>query len=608
MCGIVGVLGFTDRQLIERMKKSVAHRGPDQHGTHIGKNVMMGHRRLSILDVSEKGRQPMTNHEGTVVVFNGEIYNYKALRADLEKRGYRFESQSDTEVLVHGFAEWGHLLPEKLDGEYAFAAWNEDRRELLLARDPLGVVPLYYAKTPDGFFFASEPKAFFEFEDIRPQLNKKALEQYLTYRYAVAPTTLFEGIQKVRPGHFVSVQRKIQQKRFYQNPVHEIQVSQTEAQARIQRLFADAVKKRLQSDVPLGAYLSGGLDSSWIVGQMSAFTRPHTFSVAFGEKDDETPYVEEIVSHYDTNHTELNVDADRFDLLPQITWHLDAPAADIAALPTYLMAQATKRHATVVLTGDGGDEVFAGYPRYQRLLTADRIRKAPTFWTKAARAFLTQTTATRLSEAMHAKNRSELVNAYGAAFSENEKKKNGMPSTGIPTHLAEPFFNTPQSFLNQMMALDQATLLPDDYLMKVNKTSMAHAVEPRVPFLDVALVRFASTLPPSLKATWRKTKIIQKNAMKAMGIPSKILHRKKHGFNIPTASWLKQGLSDVAEQCFESLDDRKLMKKGVGKKVLERFDESPAYFTRQFWTLLGLEVWCQVYLDVDQPKKPQWRL
>ncbi|MBI4361427.1 asparagine synthase (glutamine-hydrolyzing) [Candidatus Micrarchaeota archaeon] len=608
MCGIVGVLGLSDRRLIERMKKAVAHRGPDQHGTYMGKSVMLGHQRLSILDLSEKGRQPMADHEGNVVVFNGEIYNHKALRGELEKKGYRFVSQSDTEVLVHGFSEWKNALPEKLDGEYAFAAWNEDRRELLLARDALGVVPLYVAKTRDAFFFASEPKAFFEFEGIQPKLNSSALDSYLTYRYPVAPDTLFEGIQKVRPGHALTVNAKIRQRRFYVPPTQETAVTATEAQARIQALFAASVKKRLQSDVPLGAYLSGGLDSSFIVAQMSQWTKPRTFSVAFGAEDDETPFVEEIVSHYDTIHTPLHVEADRFDLLPQITWHLDAPAADIAALPTYLMAQATKKYATVVLTGDGGDEVFAGYNRYQRLLALERIRKIPATWTRAAALFLPKTTAARLTEAMHAKSRAELVVAYSAAYSENEKTAMGVKPSGMAVRLAEEFFKTDQTFLNQMLAMDQATLLPDDYLLKVNTQSMAHGVEARVPFLDTALVNYAATLPASLKATWKTTRIIQRRAMKAMGVPEKILKRKKHGFNVPTASWLKQGLIGVAEQCFESLDQRKLMKPGAGQRVLKQFDESPAYFTRQFWTLLGLELWCRVYLDCGKPVKPKWKL
>lgn len=608
VCGIVGVLGFEDRRLIERMKKSVAHRGPDQHGTYIGKNVMLGHQRLAILDVSDRGRQPMADSNGNVVVFNGEIYNHQALRQELQDSGYRFQSRSDTEVLLHGFAEWGHALPEKLDGEYAFAAWNEGRRELFLARDPLGVVPLYWTRTQEGFFFASEPKAFFQFEGIRPELDANALPEYLTYRFAVAPRTLFKNIYKIRPGHALTVKKSIHEKRFFHPVQNEIETTSAQAQTRIQDLFAHAVKKRLQSDVPLGAYLSGGLDSSWIVAQMSQFTKPRTFSVGFGETDDETEFVQEIVSHYNTQHTPLRVDADRFDLLPQITWHLDAPAADIAALPTHLMAQATKKHATVVLTGDGGDEVFAGYPRYQWLMAFRHLHNAPRSLARVARVVLSKASTDRLTEAMHATDNAERVVTYAAAFSEEEKKENQMPRQPNAVKIAEPYFATRQSFLNQQLAFDQAALLPDDYLMKVNTQSMAHGVEARVPFLDTDLAGYVNQLPASLKANWRQTRIIQRRAMKALGVPKKILERKKHGFNVPTTAWLKQGLRDVAEQCFESLDQRRFFKEGIGQRVVKRFNEDPTYYSRQFWALLGLEIFCRVYLDPDVSVKPKWTL
>ncbi len=603
MCGIVGAFGFIDNALLERMKAALVHRGPDQHGTYLDREVMLGHRRLSILDLSENGRQPMSDDQGHVVVLNGEIYNYKPLRHELENKGYRFESHSDTEVLVHGYAEWGHALPEKLDGEFAFAAWDDNRRELLLARDPLGVVPLYYAALPDGFFFASEPKALLEYEGLPASLNRRALDQYLTYQYAVAPDTLFEHIRKVRPGHALTVSknRRIQERRYDHPDRTPFDGSLTEAAGRIQTLFAEAVQKRLQSDVPVGAYLSGGLDSSWIVAQMSQYCRPRTFSVAFGTQDDETPYVEQIVSHYDTQHVPLRVEPDRYDLLPQITWHLDAPPADIAALPTYLMAHATKAHASVVLTGDGGDEVFAGYTRYRRLLAAETLHKLPTHWTALTRPFLHQAPRRRLNEILKAPTRAGRVIAYAAAFSEEEKDAACLHTQRHAAADAEKQFpNGP--FLNQMLAFDQAQLLPDDYLMKVNHSSMAHAVETRVPFLDTALVRFVNRLPGHMKADWHSTKIIQRRIMKAQGIPPTILHRKKHGFNVPTRAWLDHGLKEVANQCFETLDQRKLMRPGIGKNVLDHFAQSPAYYTRQFWTLLGLELWCRTYLDQDQPK------
>ncbi|HLD76106.1 MAG TPA: asparagine synthase (glutamine-hydrolyzing), partial [Candidatus Norongarragalinales archaeon] len=409
MCGITGALGFSDPGLLNRMKSSLKHRGPDQEGTFFDENVMLGHRRLSILDLSEKGRQPMSNAEGTIhVVFNGEIYNFKDLRIQLEKKGYRFSTESDTEVLVHGYDAWGPSLCERLDGDFAFALWDSEKKQLVLSRDPVGVVPLYYTLFDGALFFASEIKAFFENPNVPRRVSAQGLSDYLCFRYPVGPLTLFERIFKVQPGQTLLARMEkgdvvLEKKRYFNLTFKEEPFTSSEAVQTLRQLVAQSVEKRLQSDVPLGVYLSGGLDSSYITALASRSGPVNTFSVRFGDDDDGSDLVHELVSRFNTNHTDLSVESDQFRLLGKIAWHLDEPPADIAALPTYLMAQVTKKHATVVLTGDGGDEVFGGYPRYRMLYRLKKGRSLIRGASSLILPLISSSLRERLSSAMHSK-------------------------------------------------------------------------------------------------------------------------------------------------------------------------------------------------------------
>lgn len=600
MCGIVGFKGLEDASLLSRMKNLLRHRGPDQDGSFIDKDVCLGHQRLSILDLSEKGRQPMSNETGTVwVVFNGEIYNYRALRQELENIGHEFVSESDTEVLVHGFEAWGENLPLRLDGDFAFAIWDASRKRLFLARDPFGVNPLYYAYVDGVFFFSSEIKSLFEFEKMPRRLSRQAFSEYLTFRYPIGPHTLFENIHKVQPGQYLVVDKKISKKTYYDVQYRQAPWTENYAIFNVRKLFEESVQKRLQSDVPLGVYLSGGLDSSFVTAMASSRGPVHTFTVSFGTDDDDD-YVQEIVSRFETKHMQLRVDSDRFDLLGKICWHLDEPPADIAALPTYLMAQATKKHATVVLTGDGGDEVFAGYSRYSTLLKLDRLKPvlAP-FSFAAPLVFSSATISDRVKKAIASKNRWTLSQAYGATFDENDKSLwlTGPCEPVVP----HPSFLAPEDFLNQMLSFDQKTLLPDDYLMKVNKMSLAHGVEARVPFLDKQLVSFCATLPVSLKANYHNTRILQRKAMKGL-VPDRILSQRKRGFNVPTETWMGEGLKEVAAQLFETLANRGYFRKEKLASFASRFNHMGKGDSRIFWSLLGFEIWHQTFLDPDKPR------
>ncbi len=599
MCGIVGAKGLVDAGLLKKMKSSIRHRGPDQQGSYIDGKVMLGHQRLSILDLTEKGRQPMGDAEGRVhVVFNGEIYNYRTLKKELESDGYRFTSNSDTEVLVHGYKQWGESLPAKLDGDFGFAIWDSDQSRLMLARDPMGVVPLYYTQTSGAFLFASEIKALLAYEGVKRQLSPEALREYLCFRYPVGPRTLFEGIYKVQPGEMILVDERIRKKTFWNLQYEEKDITETQAVASVRRLVQESVQKRLQSDVPLGVYLSGGLDSSFVAACANTSGPVHTFSVLFGE-DDETPYVDEMVNHIQSHHTYLRVDPDRYALLGQVAWHLDEPPADIAALPTYLMAQVTKPHASVVLTGDGGDEVFGGYTRYQRLLQIKAGKSVLKAGSTVAKHFLPKPIHTRLNDATSATNDWDLMLAYAATFSESERRE--WMENGTHPSIMPPDYLGSLSFPNKMYAWDVKTLLPDDYLMKVNKSSMAHAVEPRVPLLDMALVRYTAQLPTRFKATMWDTKIIQRKAMKGL-VPDMIIKRQKRGFVVPISRWMKEGLREFAEPFFDSLAKRSYFKKDLVQRFLKSFGRHPAYDARQFWTLLGFEIWHQTFLDPDTPR------
>ncbi|NYZ77853.1 asparagine synthase (glutamine-hydrolyzing) [Candidatus Micrarchaeota archaeon] len=626
MCGIIGFTGFDDELAAKRMNASIAHRGPDQDGFYFDSNISLGNRRLKIIDLSEAGRQPMHNEDKTVwVTFNGEIYNYKQLRSELETKGHRFYSKSDTEVLAHGFEEWGDALPARLRGDFAFAIWDSKKKKLFLARDNIGVNPLYYSFYETGgrnqIAFASEIKALLLHPLVKRETDLQALNEYLSLRYPLGPRTLFAGIQKLQPGTFLEFNAANGEARVgkYWNfsfaPARETEAFFVD---KIRALLGESVKMRLMSDVPLGAYLSGGLDSSFIVALMARAARESgaasdsvkTFSVSFGQPTDETRFARLVAEEYSTNHKELSIDvSNAVQSIPLVAWHLDEPVADAAAIPTFFMARAVKPNATVVLTGDGGDEVFGGYARYHRL---PRLHKRAWIARKArhfaflARLLTTREASKRLRETLaNARDRVELFLAYASAFSEDEKKEFLKQNVWeelkeFPSVVDEikPFFEGKANYADELFNFDLKTLLPDDYLMKVNKMSMAHSVESRVPYLDSEFISFAATIPHDLKIEGSRTKKIMRKAMNGF-VPREVIERGKWGFNVPTRAWLGGELGEIAAQLLsdEAVRKRGLFENRLVQSVLRNYSKNEAYYSRQFWSLFALELWHRVFID-----------
>ncbi|MFH1056569.1 MAG: asparagine synthase (glutamine-hydrolyzing) [Candidatus Micrarchaeota archaeon] len=616
MCGICGMAGLEDKQLVKKMASAIAHRGPDADGVFTDEGISLAHKRLAIIDLSSRGKQPMCNEEGTAwVVFNGEIYNFPQLKRFLKSNGkHRFKSESDTEVLVHAFEEWGEEFVSRLRGDFAFALWDSERENLLLARDFPGICPLYYHHDAKNkrLYFASEIKSILQ-AGVRRSVNLSAVNDFLSFQYSIGPETMFENIFKVQPGELVvfnARKNSLRKKKFRSlaNPPFESK-SEGEWAGEVKKRFSNSVERRLLSDVPLGVFLSGGLDSSFTAATMKSLRdEVKTFSVSFGTGSEDDKFSRLVAEHLGTDHTELNVDASDYGAFPQVAWHLDEPAADIAALPTFLMAKEAKKHVTVILTGDGGDEVFGGYERYSRLALLNKWSKAAglaRFFPPALGYFGDAERAGEILE--NSGNGQKLLVSYSAALSENEKKQFSSVLLQGKNHTLEKtraFFGR-QSFLKQMMDFDLQTLLPDDYLMKVNKASMAHALEPRVPFLDSDFIAFTQSIPPELKVSGLKTKVLLRRTIARM-LPKEISSRGKQGFNVPTRAWLAGGLGEIAEQMLSDKQTRKrgLVEPEFVKKVLQKARAREVLWGKRFWTLFALEAWQRIFIDSDEAAKP----
>ncbi len=386
MCGIFG-FNFEDRDLLKKMGTVLSHRGPDGEGYFSDENISLGHRRLKIIDLSDDAKQPMSNENGDIwLTYNGEIYNFMELRKELETKGHKFKSNTDSEVILHGYEEWGNETVKRLRGIFAFALYDSIKKVIFLVRDRVGVKPLYYYFDGNKFIFASEIKAILE--EVKPALDKEALDEFLTFQYTVAPRTLFQGIRKLEAGclmEFNLESRQVNKEFYWDLNVEQSEKSEEYFIRKIEEMVREAVELRLVSDVPLGIYLSGGLDSSYIAAVARELKEDiKAYTIGFNHPTDETAYARQVAEHLDLDHREIIVEADEVKLLPKITWHLDKPVVDVAAVPLYTMAKASKKYLTVALMGDGGDELFAGYEKYRLLALRDKMKMFPTSLVKSA--------------------------------------------------------------------------------------------------------------------------------------------------------------------------------------------------------------------------------
>ncbi|MDN5941345.1 MAG: asparagine synthase (glutamine-hydrolyzing) [Nitrospira sp.] len=625
MCGIVGKLTLdgnqpVHRELIRQMKNEIVHRGPDGDGTYLSGPVGLGHRRLSIIGL-ESGAQPMSNEDGTVwVVYNGEIYNFPELRSDLEARGHTFKSDTDTEVIVHLYEAFGTESVERLRGMFAFALWDERKQFLLLARDRVGIKPLYYVNTGKALVFGSEIKSLLVDPSVERRINPRAIDRFLTYYYLPGNETLFEGIYKLEPGHYLTVHKGRVVKRQYWDLDFEISPRWTrfdDAVEALQTLLRDTVKDHMISDVPVGVLLSGGVDSTGILRYAVEQTKKRisTFTVGFAGEDfsDERPYARLAARHYDTLHHEITINAKDFcNFLPKYVWHMEEPVCEPPAIALYFVSRlAREASVKVLLSGEGGDEAFGGYQTYRNLLLLEGLKSvfgpAKGFLRLAAQALgqFGWKRVKRYGTLVDLPLSQYYLSRTAAPDSPFNQLKHVLYKKDFLDSLDEPSDEPTQSLfkqldslplLHQLLYVDTKTWLPDDLLVKADKMTMATSVELRVPLLDFQILEFAASLPPHFKVQGWSTKRILKAALKD-SVPPMILKRKKTGFPVPYDRWLRKELKEFA---FETLLDKNSALSayfcdGVLLQLLKSHQRGEGG-SQEIFSLLVLELWHQQFL------------
>jgi asparagine synthase (glutamine-hydrolysing) len=616
MCGIAGMVRWTGQPVLEHevrgMCDVMVHRGPDDDGVYVGDGVGLGMRRLSIIGLGT-GHQPIANEDRSVwVVFNGEIYNYASLRQQLEQRGHVFRTDSDTECLVHLYEDHGEALVEHLRGMFAFAIWDVRHRRLLLGRDRLGIKPLYYAETGDGLVFASEIKPILHCKEIDRTLDWQSLGHLLTTLATPSSTSIVAGIKKLEPARTaVAVAGAPLKISRYWNVSFEPDERSTEGELieRLRELLDEAVSVHRVSDVPVGAFLSGGVDSSAVVATLA---RQHpdqlkTFSIGFEEASfDELRYAREVASQFGTDHYDLVLRPDVVSIVEDLTWYLDEPFGDTSAIPTYMVSQLAAEHVKVVLTGDGGDEVFAGYDRYvveARERQFDRVPRPLRKLAGAAGAVLPDgATGKRFLEHVALDGASRYLDA-SMLFRTGELRR--LLTKDAFAEVAKHNFmggaldalQSGPDWLAGVQYFDLNSYLPQDILTKVDRMTMAHSVEARPPLLDHRLVEFAATIPARLRLRDGTTKYLFKQALRGI-IPDHVIDRRKQGFAVPLAHWLRTDLAAFARDVLlsPSAASRGVFNMRHVERLLALHDRGRD-LDLQLWTILSIELWCRRFLD-----------
>ena len=636
MCGIAGALVTHSSKttpdltsLVSRMVGAIRHRGPDDSGVHAVNGVALGHARLSIIDLSAGGHQPMLTQDGLVrVVFNGEIYNFKELRAQLIEQGYHFNSHSDTEVVLNSYHHWGKDAFTRLRGMFAIAIWDARVDELILARDRVGKKPLFYAWHDGVFLFGSEIKAILASPGFVREPNLEAIHHYLSLQYVPAPWSAFQGVKKLPQASFMVVIRsgKASIHPYWQLPdPHQARHRPVEElREELVSLLDESVRLRMISDVPLGAFLSGGVDSSAVVALMARHSsgRVKTFCIGFDEADyDERAYARMVAERYDTDHHEMVVRPDAAAILPLLAWHYNEPFADPSAIPTYYVAQIARQHVTVALNGDGGDESFLGYSRYSQCLQTEWISRLPRPLRQLASRIVqsippnvdryrTLRVARRWLSYVSEKDSRRYAPSM-AYFYEQDKvagyDHNLRPFLGNSSlDLLEPYFQQSTSYVGGAAWADIHTYLPDDLLVKVDIASMAHGLEARSPLLDHELMEWAARIPSAQKMRGGITKSILKSALEPF-LPKEILYRPKMGFGVPIDQWLKGELKEFAYDTLLSTQARQrgLITPAYVKTMLDEHCGGVRLHHTRLWALLMLELWFQMWIDpAEAPLSP----
>jgi len=603
------------------MNNAIRHRVPYDDGFYLNGPFGLGMRRLAIIDL-KSGQQPIHNQDGTTwIVFNGEIYNYLELRQQLEKLGHTFYTNSDTEAIVHAYDQYGTDCPKYLRGMFAFAIWNERTQELFLTRDRVGKKPVLYAEVNGQLVFGSEFTALLQHPDISREIQPEAIDAYLSFMCVPAPLTAYRSIRKLEPGHWLRWRKgEITIERYWQPDFSQkLDISEEEAGERAIEILRDSVKVRLMSEVPLGAFLSGGIDSSAVVALMAQESneKVKTFSIGFEEQDfSELHHARRVAEWVEADHHEFIVRPDAVEILPLLVEHYGEPYADSSAVPTYYVARETRKHVTVALNGDGGDESFAGYERYAAMQLAENYRKIPEFVRKSVNAGVGLIPTSELSRSRLRSGKRFLeaaslpkvdrylrwVSIFDAAaksslYSDTFKSET---TSGYAKSLLEPWFvrANGSGFVDASLLADLMTYLPNDLLVKVDIATMAVSLEARSPFLDHHVIEFAASLPEKLKLRGLTTKYLLKKVLRKL-LPSENLDRRKMGFGVPIGHWFRGKMQPFLREVVlsEKALNRGLFKPEIVRQLVDQHTEGKRDYSHQLWTLLMLELWFQRFID-----------
>lgn len=620
MCGICG-FSWQDAQLATRMAKELAHRGPDDHGIYTHADMSLGFQRLSIIDLSENGRQPMSNEDGTVwIVYNGEVYNHQGLRRELEAKGHRFGSLTDTEVIIHAYEEEGPDCVRRLNGMFAFALWDSRTRTAVLARDRMGIKPLYYSIRNGRLSFASEIKALLQDPTLEREVDPDAVHCYLAYEFVPAPLTMFRGIRKLLPGHYLVWRNGNHTIHRYWDLAFERSAGRRQdLEAELVDRLAVSVRRRLMSDVPLGVFLSGGTDSSAILALMHKELGDgiRTFTLGYADPTfSELPYARMVSKHFRTIPAEILIDPITPEDIETAVWHLDEPMTDLSTIPFYQISRRAKADVTVCLSGEGGDETFAGYERF----IASRLYARYARWPGAVRA-LARGILLRLPDQPQKKGIINMLKRFvdGAELPAglghlrwqyflSPREAGRLFRTEFlarltldPVGFAEQYASgcPPADELEREIYVDLRLVMAESILMKVDKMSMAHALEVRVPFLDYEFQEFCATIPPEWKLNGLQTKVILRSALRGL-LPPEIVNRKKQGYSIPIKNWLREDLRDymidlldhspLINECFQPSRIRTLIEEHLSRRVNHN---------HLLWALINLALWHRMYIEED---------
>ncbi|PIV39140.1 MAG: asparagine synthase (glutamine-hydrolyzing) [Candidatus Omnitrophica bacterium CG02_land_8_20_14_3_00__42_8] len=629
MCGIAGIISIQNRQInkdiIKVMCDAMFYRGPDDEGFYFGNsgvNIALGHKRLSIIDLTAAGRQPMSNEDNSLwIVFNGEIYNFKQIREDLIKKGHVFKSNTDTEAVLHLYEEKGPDCLKDLRGMFAFAVWSEKEQRLFLARDRIGKKPLFYSAESGDLVFASELNALMKNGDIKRDVDFASLDEFLNYGYIPAPFTIFESVKKLPPAHFLIWEKGAIKIQRYWNLDYsqKLDLKEEEICERVFDLLKESTKIRLISDVPLGAFLSGGIDSSAIVAVMAQLmSMPvKTFSIGFSDASfNETDFARDISKKFGTDHKEFIIKPDALEVLPQLIRHFGEPYADSSAIPTYYLSKMTRQSVTVALNGDGGDESFGGYERYVAMNMAERHKILPVVLNKLfGKAIKNMPESTvkkdkinrlkkfvasaclkkesRYSEFMSIFNEETRFNCYTDLMKDKTRR---LSRKNIIFNEYEK--SKSRDLIDSTLFVDLMTYMPGDLLPKVDITSMANSLECRSPFLDHKFLEFSARIPSHFKVRGFQTKYILKKSLKNI-LPESILKREKMGFGVPIGVWFKNELKKYAHDILMSNEHLKrgyFNREGI-KKILDDHASGKANNGAKIWCLLNLELWHREFAD-----------